>query len=216
MALWHLWTSFLADALAQLSAHLGLPTALAIVVLTLAVRAALLPLSFVVALRADANKRRMQALKPRLEALRAAHASDGAALSAATLALYREQGISLFDRLTLANIVSQSAFGLAFCQVLRRAAGPAPFLWIADLAKPDTLLTIAVGALMFLSMLAMPGATAESQMLVTICISVAVAVVAMASMPAAVGVYWAASNAMTLVQALLLRAVLARRAPMRA
>jgi YidC/Oxa1 family membrane protein insertase len=113
----------------------------------------------------------------------------------------------LLDRLTVANIGTQGVFGIGLFQVLSKATFSSKFLWIGSLAKPDLLLTVLVTALMLLGMALMPGATAEPSMLVMMAISVAVAAIAIVTLPSAVGIYWATSNAVTVVQALILRAV---------
>jgi len=76
----------------------GLRFAAALVIVTLAVRAMLLPLS-IRALRAE---RVRAALAPRLAALRRRHANDPRRLLAATSALHREAGVSVGGGLLLA------------------------------------------------------------------------------------------------------------------
>ncbi|HEY4082356.1 MAG TPA: membrane protein insertase YidC [Burkholderiaceae bacterium] len=213
MEIWHLWTSLLAQGLAFLGAHFGLSEALTVVVLTLAVRLALMPLSLTAAFRAEHKKQKMLRIKPELEALKERHQGDAAQLAAGTMALYREHGVTLLDRITLASMVSQSVFGLGLYRVLRDAGFSAKFLWIASLARPDVWLTALVGVLMLLGMALMPGAVgagAEPSMLIMLSVSVVVAVVTIAALPSAIGLYWATSNAVTVLQTLVLRGLLQR------
>jgi YidC/Oxa1 family membrane protein insertase len=213
MQIWHLWTSLLAQGLAFLGAHFGLSEAVAVVVLTLLIRLALMPLSLTAAWRAELKKQKMKLLKPELDALKEQHKNDAAQLTAATMALYREHGVTLLDRITLASMGSQSVFGLGLYRVLRDAGFSSKFLWIASLARPDVWLTVLVGALMLLGMALMPGAVgsgAEPSMLIMLGISVVVAVVTIAALPSAIGLYWAASNSVTLLQTLALRGLLRR------
>jgi len=210
MDLWHSWTSLLASALSMMTGPLGLSEAMAIILLTLMARAILMPVSLASALRMEANKQKMKRLKPEIDALKERYRDDASRLAAETMRLYRERDIRLLDRLTLANIGTQSVFGIGLFQVLSKSAWSSKFLWISSLAKPDLLLTILVSALMLLGMALMPGATAETSMLVTMVISVAVAAITLLALPSSVGIYWAASNAVTVVQALILRALVRR------
>ena len=211
MALWHGWTSLLQSLLTLLSTNLGVSEALAIVLLTLIVRTLLMPISLSASLRMEINKRKMQRLKPEIDRLKERHAGDAAALASATMRLYRENGVGLLDRLTVANLGTQALFGIGLFQVLRKATTSARFFWIANLAKPDLLLTLIVAALMLLGMVLMPNMTAEPGALIMIGIVVAIATISVFALPATVGLYWATSNAITLVQTLALRSLLRSR-----
>lgn len=212
MDLWHSWTSLLADILSLISSQLGLTEAMAIILLTLIARAILMPVSLRSAIRMEANKQKMKRLKPELDALKELHKNDSARLTAETLRLYREKEIRLIDRLTVANIGTQGVFGVGLFQVLSKATFSSKFLWISSLARPDLLLTVLVSAVMLLGMILMPGATVETSALVMIAVATLLAAITLLTLPSAVGIYWAASNAMTVVQALLLRALVQRKA----
>jgi YidC/Oxa1 family membrane protein insertase len=211
MELWTLWTQWLVSSLAFLSSHFGLSQAASIIVLTLIARAVMSPVSLAAAYRMELNKEKMARLKPRLERLRGVFRDDPAELSRHTMALYRENGVAPFDRISLLNAGSQGAFGLGLFQALGNITFNSRFLWIANLAKPDFYLTVLVGALMLLGMALMPGGMTEPQMLMMAAVAVVVSVVAVAALPSAVGVYWATSNAFSVVQTLALRALLWRR-----
>lgn len=212
MELWSVWTQSLASTLGYLAAHFGVSEAMAIVVLTLLARIFLMPVSLASAYRIQMNKERMERLRPALEELRKKYKDDPAALAQKTMALYREQGVTFIDKVSLLNIASQGVFGLGMFQCIRRMAFSSKFLWIANLAKPDYWLTGLVAGLMLLGMVLMPGASANSSLLLMYAISLVVSVVAIAALPSALGIYWATSNAVTVVQALTLRGLLARRA----
>ena len=216
MELWHVWTSLLQGALASLSTRFGVSEAVAIIVMTLVVRTLLMPVSLSASLRMETNKRKMQGLKPEIARLKVLHADDAAALASATMRLYREHGVGLLDRLTVANVATQALFGIGLFQVLRRATTSSRFLWIANLAKPDLLLTAIVALLMVLGMLLMPNMSAEPGALIMIGLVVAVATISIFALPSTVGLYWATSNAVTVMQTLALRALLRDRASSRA
>lgn len=211
MELWTLWTHTLDAALALLAANFGLSEALTIILLTLMVRLSLLPVSLTSACRMQRNKEAMERVKPQLETLRQTLQDQPRELATQTLALYREHGIVFMDKLSLLNLVSQSVFGIGIFQSLSRTVFQSKFLWIASLAKPDLWLTVLVTVLMLLGMALMPGATHDTSMLLMLAVPVVVSVVAVAALPSALGIYWATSNAVTLLQTLALRGLLARR-----
>ncbi len=210
MNIWTFWTDGLADVLGFLSADGGLSPALAILVLTLMLRLAIMPLSVAAALRADRIRRRLDALKPELDGLRARLHGDRQALAAQTMALYRQHGIRFLDRVTLANLAGQTAFGLGMFRMLRKAKLGGGFLWIADIARPDLLLALVSGALMTLAMSLAPAAQSPMSPLILI-IPLAISIISIASLPSAIGLYWAGSNLASLSQTLLVRRIIARR-----
>lgn len=210
MELWSIWTHLLEANLGFLAAHFGFSEAVAIIVLTLIARAAMMPVSLAAAYRMQKNKEALERIKPALEELRQTFKDNPSELATRTMALYRKNGISFMDKVSLLNIGSQGVFGLGVFQVLNRMVFSSKFLWISNLAKPDFLLTVLVGALVLLSLVLMPGATADTSMLLMLAIPVLISVVAVAALPSALGIYWATSNAVTLVQTLALRGLLAR------
>lgn len=212
MDIWNSWTSLLAQTMHLIAGQFGVHQAVAVIALTVLARLALLPLSLRTAQRAEVNKAKMKALKPELQAMKERLGDDRSALSAETMRLYRERGIQFLDRMTVANIATQGVFGIGMFQVLNQAAIASKFLWIANLAKPDFWLSALIVALMLAGMALMPGAMSDTTAWVTMGIVTVVIGLSMLAMPSMVGVYWAASNVVTLLQALLLRRM-ARRSP---
>jgi YidC/Oxa1 family membrane protein insertase len=206
-----MWTQFLEAGVAFIALKFGLSQAAAIIVLTLIARTALMPISLTSAWRMQLNKEVLVRLKPELVALRERLKDDAAALARETMALYRTHGFTVIDRATLLNIGTQGAFGIGIYQALSRMAFNSKFMWIANLAKPDPWLTVIVGALALLGMALMPGATGDASMLPMMVIGVVLSVFAVAALPSALGLYWATSNAVTVLQALALRLMLRRR-----
>jgi len=207
---WTAWVSLLSSSLALLTAHFGVSEAVAIILATMAARLMLMPISLRAAYQGELSRRALERLKPELQRLKEAHKGDHAALSARTLQLYREHGINPLGRWAFLNIGTQAAFGLGMFQLLAKAGFTGRFLWIANLAKPDAWLTALVTVLMVLGMLLMPGLNSELSTLMLLAIPVAVAVIAVATMPASVGIYWATSNAFTVFQTIVLRLMLPR------
>lgn len=214
MELWTIWTHLLEAALGFLGAQLGFSEAVSIIVLTLIARGALMPVSLTAAYKAQKSKEAMERIKPALEALRATHKDNPSELAAQTMALYRQNGITFMDKVSVLNMGSQGIFGLGIFQVLKRTVFNSRFLWIPNLARPDLALTVLVGALMLLGTALMPGATGSTSMWLMIAVPVVISIIAVAALPSALGLYWATSNAVTVLQTLALRGLLARRRPL--
>ncbi len=210
MDLWALWTNVFTVSISMLTSHLGISEALSIMLLTLCVRAAMMPLALASAHQMHKNKLAMAALKPMQTKLSERHKSNPAELMKQTMALYREHGISFFTKAMLGNMASRSVFGIGFFHALSSMSFTSKFLWLASLAKPNFVLNILVGVLMFLGLILMPGATSDTSSMLILMIPVIVSVIALSTLPAAIGVYWASSNAATIVQALLLRGIIKR------
>lgn len=211
MELWTLWTHTLDTALSLLATHFGFSEALTIIALTLLVRTALFPMSLASAYRMQRNKEAMERIKPKVAELREALKDNPRELATRTMALYQENGIVFIDKLSILNLFSQGVFGIGIFQSLSRMVFHSKFLWIANLGKPDLWLTVLVTTLMLLGMALMPGATNDTSMLLMLAVPVVVSVIAVAALPSALGIYWATSNAVTLVQTLVLRGLIARR-----
>ncbi|MBL0312156.1 MAG: membrane protein insertase YidC [Holophagaceae bacterium] len=213
MELWTMWTHGLQATLGYLSLHFGLSEAVSIIVLTLIARVAMMPISLTAAYRSQKNKDALERIKPALDELRKTYQDNPSELATRTMALYRENGITFLDKVSMVNMGAQGVFGLGVFQCLKRTVFNSKFLWIPNLAKPDFMLTVLVGALMVLGMALMPGAATNASMLTMMAISVMVSIFAIAALPSALGIYWATSNAVTVVQTLALRGLLARITP---
>jgi len=187
--------------------QLGMSPACAIILLTLAVRLALMPLSLGVAVRAQRGRRRMALCKPELDALQARLADRPRELAAATMDLYRRHGVTPLDRLALLNAGAQAGIGLGMLGALRGTRAASPFLWITDIGRPDFALTAVVALLTCVAMLLAPDAAAQPALLAMAALSCLVTVFTLASMPSAIGIYWAASSVFSIGQALALRAI---------
>lgn len=208
MEIWKFWTDALSHLLSLIGSQLGVSDALAIILLTLAARLALMPIAVICTARMQANRLKMDRLKPDLDKLRQTHKDQPKELAAATLGLYRQHGVRFFDRLFLLNIGTQAVFGIGLLQVLRNIRASSSFLWIANITRPDFLLTLAACVLMSVGLMLAPETGAQSSMMVTLIVSVVITMLTLAAMPSTVGLYWATSNAVSIGQSLILRGLL--------
>jgi YidC/Oxa1 family membrane protein insertase len=145
-----MWTSFveLIRITIFATAHLCGSLGGAIVLASFVVRLALLPLTLRLARHALAQQRKMLALRPQLERLQKRWASDPMRLFQETQALQRRHGIRPFTPTSLVSMAVQiPLLGGLFSAVRTGLGARVSFLWVADLARGDGLLTMIVVAM---------------------------------------------------------------------
>src|SRR6476661_6664482 len=172
-----------------------------ILLVSFAVRVALLPLTLRMGRRMREHQARVAASAPTLAKLRERHADDEAAVGQATLDLYRAHDMGLLPGGSLLAFLVQAPIGAALYRAFGSNLGTrTAFLWMSDLSRPDVALAVACATLAGVAAGAEPsvGRTAIAMnMLVTGFLAW--------RLSASVGLYWAASNGVSAVQALVLR-----------
>jgi YidC/Oxa1 family membrane protein insertase len=203
----HAWFGFvdlLRTVIFSLSHVMGGSVGSAILVVSLAIRIALLPLTIRWARRAQEQARRIRELEPELARIRKSHADDPARVMEETLALYRKNDLGVLPKGVLNSILVQLPVNAGLYQAIvggmRRAGG---FLWIKDLAKPDVLLATAA-ALLAAAAAALSGTTDTAAKNAAIVSGVITFLLAW-RLSAGLGLYWLASNGVGVVQAALTR-----------
>jgi YidC/Oxa1 family membrane protein insertase len=131
------------------AAHLlGGSVGAGVVAVSLAVRLGLLPLTLRLARRAAAQQDLLVRLRPELARLQQSYRERPAELWRRTQALYRRSGYRPVDPQALLGGLLQAPVLAAVYGAVRRGLGiGAPFLWVADLARPDALLALVVASL---------------------------------------------------------------------
>lgn len=175
----------------------------AIVALSLIVRVGLLPYSLRLAMRARAHQLAMQRLAPEVERLRNRYANDPLRTAVETRQLYAANGIGLLPQGARMGTIVQGVLGGAVYRVVGTAAKRAVgFLWIADLTRPDVLIaSVAAGLAGAAAIIGGGGSSSRT----TAAVAAGVTFFVAWRLSAATGLYWVASNAVGLVQSLLLR-----------
>jgi YidC/Oxa1 family membrane protein insertase len=177
----------------------------AILCLALAVRLILLPLTLRLSRRMLANQQKMKALAPQVEAIRERLKDKPQEAFAAVSALYKEHGVQLFDRSSLIGaLVQLPVFGLLYRTVSNASAGSGPFLWMKSLASPDAALTAFVLLLTGVAAYYFPSASADPSMLM-VALQVAIMAFMLWKLSAGLGLYWAASSGVNVLQTAVLR-----------
>ena len=109
--------------------------ALAIILLTILVKAVLFPLQN----KANKSMRRMSALAPHMAALREKYKDDPARLNTETFKLYKEHGVSPVSGCWPMLIQMPIFFGFLYMLYPAAELRNASFLWVKDLSQPDTV-----------------------------------------------------------------------------
>lgn len=141
----------------------------AVILVSFAIRLALLPLTLRLARRARDHQRRMAELKPELERLQKRYANDPAALWRETAKFYQVRGVKQVDPAGLWGGLAQVPVFAALYQSLRNGLGASVrFLWIADTSLPNLLLNVSIAGLTAFSVVACqsPETTRSQQLLV--------------------------------------------------
>ena len=176
----------------------------AILCLALAVRLVLMPLTLRLSRRMLANQQKMKALAPQVEEIRARLKDKPQEAFAAVSALYKEHGVQLFDRSSLVGaLVQLPVFGLLYRTVSNASAGSGPFLWMKSLAAPDAALTACVLLLTGVAAYYFPSASAPAMLMVAL--QVAIMAFMLWKLSAGLGLYWAASSGVNVLQTVVLR-----------
>lgn len=120
----------------------------AIIAVSFLVRLALLPLTIRLARRAAAQQAILASLRPHLDLLRVQYRNQPDRLAQQTIALYRRAGYRPLTTTGILGAAVQLPIVAAVYGAVRSGiATGAHFGWIADLARPDGLLALAVAAI---------------------------------------------------------------------
>lgn len=166
----------------------------AIILLTLAVRLLLYPLT----VSQTRSMAAMKELQPKLQQLQEKYRNNPQEYQQQLLKLYQTHGFNPFGGCL--PILVQFPILIALFLVLRDYQfGTAPFLWLGNLSKPDPyyFLPFLTGLTQFVQMRMTPMDPSQQAMSFTLS---ALVVVISLRFPAGVALYWVASNAIGIVQ----------------
>jgi YidC/Oxa1 family membrane protein insertase len=212
MELWQSWIGLLQQLLQTFAADWGLGYGLAIIVLTLAVRTALFPLTWSLAYRGALRHAKIARLEPQLKVIRRRCANDPQTQMQKTMELYREHGLSIADGKSLLGAFVQIPVISGLYQALRSGSGTAAFLWIRDLGRPDILLAILAALTTALAMAAAPHMS-EQMRLTIILLPAMFCFLAALHFSSGIALYWITSNLFGTAQTLALRRVMRMQSP---
>lgn len=204
MDLWDAWIGLLQQILQTLAADWGLGTGLAIIVLTLAVRTTLMPITWSLAYRGALRQAKLAQLEPALKVIRERYAKDPQAQMQKTLELYRQHGLAITDSKSLLGALVQMPVIYGLYQALSKGVGTTAFLWIRNLGRPDAVLAMLAALTTAVAMAVAPN-VGEHMRLTIILLPAILCFVAALHFSSGVALYWITSNLFGTVQTLALR-----------
>ena len=161
-----------------------------ILLVSVGVRLALLPLTLRLARRARDQQAKLATLLPEMEALQRRHANDPRRLMRETRALHAKHGIRLLTPSGLVGMAIQlPLFGGLFAAVRTGLGAKVRFLWVGDLARPDTALLLVATALTAWSISSAPSTPGQTPSQTPLLVT---------AMLATVAFLWTASSAVAL------------------
>lgn len=177
----------------------------AILLLALTVRLALLPLTLHLSRKMLSNQRKIRNLQPQVDVIRERLKHDPQAMFAAISKLYRQNGAHVVDRSSIVGtLVQLPIFGVLYKTVSNASAAGGSFLWMRNLASFDVALTAIVLLLTGIATYYVPSASnAPSTLMVAV--QIAITAIFMWKMSAGLGLYWAASSGVSVIQNVVLR-----------
>ena len=210
MELWTLWLDTLSNLMNLLTSRLGLDLGVAIVIATVLLRVALLPISWPAAYRGCLRQKKMSILQPELALLREQYADKPDLYLKRMQALYAENGLTLLDGKSLLGSLVQMPVLLGMFQVLRNIGEGVRFLWVSNLLKPDLLLAVLAGLTTVL-MIAVNPDLPDQMRLIMILVPSILAIVAALKFGSALSLYWIASNCFSALHTVAVHAIVGRR-----
>ena len=211
MDLWNQWITLIQHTLTFCAVDLHLGMGLAVILLTLVVRSAFLPLTWTIAHRAEDRRRILQRIKPQLDQLKTRFGQDRQRYAQEMMNLYRREGLTPVDVTGVFGALLQLPVFLGMINVLRAMKDAGRFLWVANLARPDLVLALGAGVAT-MALTAVNPDLPEHMRLVLVVLPAIFTVIAALKVSAALSLYWATTNMFSGGQAIVLRAVLRRRA----
>lgn len=179
--------------------------ALAIIVLTLAIKSVLWPLQN----KATASMKRMQALQPKMAELKAKYEKDPQTMNVEVMKLYKAHGVNPLGGCLPMLVQIPIFFG--FYNMLGKAVElrNAKFLWVHDLSQPDTVahlgsipinvLPLLMAVTMFWSMLLQPKSGDQAQQRIFMFVPL-IFIFFCYNFASALALYWTVQNIFSIVQ----------------
>ena len=211
--MWSLFVHGLSGLLTQLAQWLGGSYGLAVIVMAVAVRLLMLPMTLRAAEQAWQRQAQLTRLQPELTRLRERHAKDSAAYASAVQALYRQHGVNsgLGSGMLTAIVQAPLSAGI-YAAIRQTAAGAGSFLWIPKLTRPDAWLAFIVALLSCAAIMLNP-AMSEQTRTILHWLPTIIALLMTWHLSAGLGLYWAGAGSVSVLQAALLRQRMARAVP---
>jgi YidC/Oxa1 family membrane protein insertase len=198
-------TPLLVTGIAFLDQVLGGSLGGAIVVLSLCIRLALLPLTIRLARRARRNQAVARALQPEIDALRRKFERKPERIFEETMKVYRRHNHRPFDvPAVLGGFLQVPVFGLLYRSIKHSLVSSRAFLWVRNLSAPDLFITLLILSLTAATACLTPSASEQMRSAVIV-MQVVLTSLIVWKLAAGLGLYWVVSSLVGLTQTLWLR-----------
>ncbi len=207
MDMWGVFVETVAVMLFALTQIYGGNLGLAIITLSFLVRLALLPLSLHIGRRVKSRQELMSSLKPQVDRIKMKFRHNPQRQSEEEMRLYRHNGVSLFDFWSILGNVAQLPIFIGLISAIRKGVGSGgAFLWIKDIAAPDANLALIVAGLTFISTFIASELPQQARTFINF-LPVVITLFFVWKLAAGIGLYWATSTGVGIVQSLILRRI---------
>jgi YidC/Oxa1 family membrane protein insertase len=212
MGIWSNFVDLIHTILLALAMLFGGNMGLAIGVLSLMFRLALLPLTLQMAYKSLRLQAALKKAAPELSKIRAKYKDNPSRMWEETAKVHQREGINMFSGGTLIGMLIQVPLFMGLFSAVRRGlAGSSRFLWIKDLMKSDPLLACMCAFLTALSTMLSPN-TPEQQRVATVIVPTMLTLFFLWRMSAGVTIYTLSSGLVGLVQSVMVRRQMRRMA----
>lgn len=180
---------------------------IAIILLTIAVKIALYPLT----LQSTRQMAAMQKVQPKFEKLKEKYKDKPDKFQQEIMALYKEHGVNplggclpMLIQIPIFIALFMALTSPAFKQALTNSGGAATFLWIKDISHKDPTMVMAVliGITTYWSQKTMPSSGSNDQMKAMMMFMPIFITFISIGFAAGVQIYWVAQNVLTVIQQL--------------
>ena len=210
MDIWTAFVDLIYTTLLALAMLFGGNMGLAIGVLSLSFRLALLPLTLRMAYRSLQIQTALKKVEPELSKIRKKYKDDPRRMWEETAKVHRREGINIFAGGSLLGMLIQLPLFIGLFSAVRRGlSSSGRFLWIKDLMKSDPLLAFICAVLTAISTW-LGANTPEQQRAVTIMLPAMLTLMFLWRMSAGVTIYTFSSGLVGLLQSVMVRRRLKR------
>jgi YidC/Oxa1 family membrane protein insertase len=203
--IWSVFVGYLQIVIIALSQIYGGNIGFAIITISFLVRLALLPLTYKIARRGQRQQSLIASIQPELQILKTRYRNNPDQLSMKTMELYKKHGINPVDGVgILGSLLQLPVFAGLFSAIREGIGSGGRFLWISDISQPDIGLSIVIAALSLITSALSPSVQQQSRTLFMI-IPTALTLIFVWRLSAGLGLYWAASSLVGVIQAAIMR-----------
>ena len=208
MTMWHEAVEILREAMFAYAHATNGNLATGILTVTFLARLALFPLMLRLGRVSARHQERVRRIQPELDAIKLRCKGNPQRLADETRQAFAREGIAMFPLAGLFGGLAPAPVLLALYSAVRQcAAVGGRFFWIADISRPDRVLTVVVTAVAGIAASIAPQPEGQSRTLMAL-LPAFVTMIVLWKMAAGVGLYWGISSLVGAAQG-----VMTRRAP---